>query len=230
MLEREPPPGVSAWPKDENRIDSIEAVIQGPPDTVYEEGFFHLNVTIPSRYPFEPPSVQFSTPIYHPNIDSCGRICLDTLNMPPKGAWKPSINIPTVLSTVRLLLEHPNPDDGLMTEITDEYKYNRELFDTKARKSVSEHAKRGLRAKEVEGQATRATSETAMLATINPPAAQDKTAAARSRVGMNQTVDPQESAEEKPLEGDLGLGTSSKRRSRLKLSNSQKEKKTRVSE
>lgn len=37
--------------------------------------------------------------------------------MPPKGAWKPSLNIPTVLSTVRLLLEHPNPDDGLMADI-----------------------------------------------------------------------------------------------------------------
>ena len=77
----------------------------------------HALVRAARRYPFEPPSVQFITPIYHPNIDSSGRICLDTLNMPPKGAWKPSLNIPTVLSTVRLLLEHPNPDDGLMADI-----------------------------------------------------------------------------------------------------------------
>ena len=81
MLETEPPPGVSAWPKDENKIHEVsgreptalaalsplsltspvlttlptslaaqlEAVIQGPPDTVYEEGSFRLNVTVPSR-------------------------------------------------------------------------------------------------------------------------------------------------------------------------------------
>jgi ubiquitin-protein ligase len=31
----------------------------------------------------EPPKMQFITPIYHPNVDDAGRICLDLLKMPP---------------------------------------------------------------------------------------------------------------------------------------------------
>ncbi len=46
-----------------------------------------------------------------------GRICLDILNMPPKGAWKPSLNVPTVLASIGLLLAEPNPEDGLVTDV-----------------------------------------------------------------------------------------------------------------
>ena len=44
----------------------------------------NLNLLLQSRYPFEPPRVRFITPIYHPNIDNDGRICLDTLKMEPQ--------------------------------------------------------------------------------------------------------------------------------------------------
>ncbi|XP_020264827.1 probable ubiquitin-conjugating enzyme E2 37 isoform X3 [Asparagus officinalis] len=92
------------------------------------------------RYPFQPPNVTFITPIYHPNIDNGGRICLDILNLPPKGAWQPSLNISTVLTSIGLLLSEPNPDDGLMAETSREYKYNRQAFDQKARSWTEKYA------------------------------------------------------------------------------------------
>ncbi len=69
------------------------------------------------RYPFVPPCVKLTTPIYHPNIDDKGRICHDILKMPPKGDWKPCFNISSVLITLQALLSEPNPDDPLMADI-----------------------------------------------------------------------------------------------------------------
>jgi ubiquitin-conjugating enzyme E2 T len=84
MLTRNPSPGVSAWVVDEDDMTHLEASIIGPEDSPYREGVYNLSLHIPDRYPFEPPRVRFLTPIYHPNIDSEGRICLDTLKTQPQ--------------------------------------------------------------------------------------------------------------------------------------------------
>jgi hypothetical protein len=86
------------------------------------------------------PKVRFLTPVYHPNIDSEGRICLNLLKMPPKGVWTPAYDVAAVLSGVQILLAQPNPDDPLMTDITDEYRTNHELFLRKAREYTIQHA------------------------------------------------------------------------------------------
>ncbi|XP_029975345.1 ubiquitin-conjugating enzyme E2 T [Salarias fasciatus] len=139
MLSTEPPPGITCW-QTEERIDDLRAQIVGGSGTPYEGGLFSLEVKIPERYPFEPPKIRFLTPIYHPNIDNSGRICHDALKLPPKGAWKPSLNISTVLTSIQLLMSEPNPDDPLMADISSEFKYNKHLFTEKARKWTQEHA------------------------------------------------------------------------------------------
>ncbi|GAB2210553.1 hypothetical protein Drorol1_Dr00015821 [Drosera rotundifolia] len=122
---------------------SIDAEIKGPEGTAYASGVFKIKIMIPNRYPFQPPAVTFVTPVYHPNIDTGGRICLDILNLPPKGAWQPSLNISAVLTSIGLLLAEPNPDDGLMCEASREYKYNRQVFDHKAKTMTEKYAKPG---------------------------------------------------------------------------------------
>ena len=57
--------------------------MSGPQDSPYEGGSFRLEMNFPSNYPHAPPNVTFVTPVYHPNIDSGGRICLDLLKQPP---------------------------------------------------------------------------------------------------------------------------------------------------
>ncbi|XP_065851169.1 probable ubiquitin-conjugating enzyme E2 37 [Euphorbia lathyris] len=147
LLLIDPPPGVSfpflSSDSKNSSLSSIDAQIEGPEGTVYSKGLFHVKIQIPERYPFQPPNVTFATPIYHPNIDNGGRICLDILNLPPKGAWQPSLNISTVLTSIGLLLSEPNPDDGLMCEMSREYKYSRCIFDQKARAMTEKYAKTG---------------------------------------------------------------------------------------
>ncbi|KAJ0971560.1 hypothetical protein J5N97_019519 [Dioscorea zingiberensis] len=146
LLMSDPPHGVSlpllsdSDNASSSSLSVIEARIKGPEETVYSEGVFNLKIQIPERYPFQPPIVTFTTPIYHPNIDNGGRICLDILNLPPKGAWQPSLNISTVLTSIGLLLSEPNPDDGLMAETSREYKYNRQVFEQKARSWTEKYA------------------------------------------------------------------------------------------
>ncbi|KAJ4897692.1 putative ubiquitin-conjugating enzyme E2 37 [Raphanus sativus] len=148
LLLSDPPHGASfphlssaaSGSGDLSSFSSIDAQMEGPEDTVYASGIFHVKIQIPERYPFQPPIVSFATPIYHPNIDNSGRICLDILNLPPKGAWQPSLNISTVLTSIRLLLTEPNPDDGLMCDVSREYKYNRQAFDYKAREMTEKYA------------------------------------------------------------------------------------------
>jgi ubiquitin-protein ligase len=69
------------------------------------------------RYPFEPPCLRFVTPVYHPNVDVAGRICLDLLRLPPKGTWRPVVTLSGLLTSLQLLLTQPNPDDPLMADI-----------------------------------------------------------------------------------------------------------------
>ncbi|KAK9148885.1 hypothetical protein Scep_007642 [Stephania cephalantha] len=148
LLLSDPPHGVSlpaispdaAATSSSSSLSTIDAQIEGLEGTVYAKGVFGIRIQIPERYPFQPPNVTFTTPIYHPNIDNGGRICLDILNLPPKGAWQPSMNISTILISIGLLLSEPNPDDGLMCEASREYKYDRQTFDQKARSMTEKYA------------------------------------------------------------------------------------------
>merc|ERR1711977_800230 len=64
-----------------------QAPIMGPGDSPYASGVFFLAIHFPTDYPFKPPKVNFTTRIYHPNINSNGSICLDIL----RDQWSPAL-------------------------------------------------------------------------------------------------------------------------------------------
>ncbi|KAK5121142.1 hypothetical protein LTR85_005626 [Meristemomyces frigidus] len=105
-----PTPGLSAFPAGSD-ITKWNATITGPTDTPYAGLTFKLTFSYPSSYPFAPPVVLFKTPIYHPNVDMAGRICLDILKEgggDSEGAWSAVLNTNSVLLSIQSLLGEPN--------------------------------------------------------------------------------------------------------------------------
>jgi len=129
-------PNMSAGPINNNLFE-WNAVILGPCDTPYEGGIFYLNISIPSNYPFKPPTVIFKTKIYHPNINSSGHICLDIL----KNQWNAALTISKILLSICSLLSDPNANDPLVPEIANIFKNERESYEKIAKEWTNIYAK-----------------------------------------------------------------------------------------
>merc|ERR1712054_19039 len=134
-LGRDPPANCSAGPVGED-LFHWQATIMGPPDSPFAGGVFFLNVHFPTDYPFKPPKINFTTRIYHPNINSNGSICLDIL----KDQWSPALTISKVLLSICSLLTDPNPDDPLVPEIANIYKTDTARYEQTAREWTRKYA------------------------------------------------------------------------------------------
>ena len=78
--------------------------------------------------------------MFHPNIDEQGRVCLNSLTLPPKGMWSPLLTIEAMLLSIQQLMTHPNGTDGLSKEATDVYNSNRAEWERRARDMTAQHA------------------------------------------------------------------------------------------
>ena len=61
------------------------------------KGAFLINLEYPTEYPFKPPKVNFKTPIYHPNIDEKGQVCLPIVSAEN---WKPATKTEQVVRVI----------------------------------------------------------------------------------------------------------------------------------
>jgi len=113
-----------------------QATIMGPRDSPYAGGCFSLRIQFPPDYPFKPPKLQFTTRVYHPNINEHGGICLDIL----KDNWSPALTISKVLLSICSLLTDANPNDPLVPEAAHLYKSNKARFNQIAQEWTQKYA------------------------------------------------------------------------------------------
>lgn len=97
---------------------------------------FEIIIKFPTNYPFDKPQVQFATRMFHPNIDSDGGVCIDTL----KGIWQPSNTIKNVLLEIIAVLITPNTTEPLVPEIANLYMHDYKEYVRLAKKYIQKYA------------------------------------------------------------------------------------------
>uniref|UniRef100_A0A8C2PNA4 E2 ubiquitin-conjugating enzyme n=1 Tax=Capra hircus TaxID=9925 RepID=A0A8C2PNA4_CAPHI len=90
---------------------------------------FRLCISFPREYPFQPPTVKFTTRIYHPNVDRDGRVCLPLIT---KKNWKASTKTCQVLEALNMLVNQPEPGEPVRLELAEQLTQDPELFDRTA--------------------------------------------------------------------------------------------------
>jgi ubiquitin-protein ligase len=115
--------------------------VLGPPETCFEGGVFRATMRFPDTYPMQPPSLQFTSTIHHPNIFRDGKVCISTLQAPPPNAdvrssdvyWRPVLGVEQALLSVVLLIGDPNCDDPANPSAASEWREDRAAFALKVR-------------------------------------------------------------------------------------------------
>ncbi|GAT98365.1 ubiquitin-conjugating enzyme family protein [Entamoeba histolytica] len=113
FAEYEPIPGCIFEQVDKNDITKFKLSIS-PLEGYYQGGKWSFLFECPRDYPNNPPKVTCVTPIYHPNIDLEGHVCLSTLRLDKD--WSPVSTLNHVVCGLLSLFLEPNPDDPLNTE------------------------------------------------------------------------------------------------------------------
>ena len=88
---------------DENILKGY-ALIIGPQDTEYADGYYFFVFDFPADYPYQPPKVTFKTNQdrirFHPNLYTTGKVCLSMLNTWRGEQWTSCQTISSMLLTM----------------------------------------------------------------------------------------------------------------------------------
>jgi ubiquitin-conjugating enzyme E2 D/E len=104
--------------------DTLIGVLEGPPETSFEKGYFLFKIIFSEDFPFKPPKFIFMTEIFHPNVFENGLVSVDILY----DQWSPVLcYFSPIIYSIQSLLNVPNPDDFLNEAAAKLYKEDKNL-------------------------------------------------------------------------------------------------------
>ncbi|CAH8605424.1 unnamed protein product [Dicrocoelium dendriticum] len=99
----DPPFGIRVLALDTETYSHCLAGIEGPPQSPYQGGLFHVHILVPDSYPIRPPVIRFLTRILHPNISFHGDVGMDCI----QHNWSLALTLEKLLISVQSLLTDP---------------------------------------------------------------------------------------------------------------------------
>uniref|UniRef100_A0A0K0DWE1 UBIQUITIN_CONJUGAT_2 domain-containing protein n=1 Tax=Strongyloides stercoralis TaxID=6248 RepID=A0A0K0DWE1_STRER len=129
-LQNEPTEGFHITPNEDNLLIWTVGIF-GPPNTIYQGGYFRAQIRFPNNYPYSPPTFKFLNKIWHPNVYDNGDLCISILHPPvndpqsgelPSERWNPTQNVRTIMMSVISLLNEPNTSSPANVDASVMYK------------------------------------------------------------------------------------------------------------
>jgi len=112
-ISADPPPHIHVY-CDESNILLWSYLLEGPPDTPYEGGWYWGQLKFPAEFPFAPPSILMVTP--NGRFETNARLCLSMSDYHPE-TWQPSFSIGSVLTGLLSFMCEETPTAGAIDPI-----------------------------------------------------------------------------------------------------------------
>lgn len=80
-----------------------------PKSPIFNQASFQVELKLPPEYPFRAPEARFITPIYHPNVNEEGKICIEKL----AEAYKPVTSLVDIIKDITDRIDNPDIEHAL---------------------------------------------------------------------------------------------------------------------
>lgn len=107
----------------DDRMPALQLRVK-PDEGYYKGGHFTFELIFNDQYPMEPPKVKCLNCIYHPNIDTDGRVCLNILRQD----WTPALDLQSIVIGLIFLFLEVSGIDPLNKQAAETFNRSRQEF------------------------------------------------------------------------------------------------------